>query len=601
MKIKSIRGWSDAYGSTILPAVVGLGVIPSNAGNNDAILIKLDPLGQGIWQTFYGGSFSEYNPDIAFDTLENIYATGNTTSHILPQTSATNSWPKGDTLSGNSDFYLLKLNSNGNAIKWAHFIGGSSDEDLFPNLSYDSTHYNIYFAGTTFSIDFPYIPSIVLNAFNQSSNMGGGDAILVKMDTTGEIIWSTFFGGPKLDQVSDISTEPGSFPRIIISGSTFNTINASSNILNPHCLPITQSGDYFPDCDTGGGNYHQLPGNDSVPAIHAEDGMLVEFDKNGVLNWSTLFGGNGDDFISSIKVVKNNVYIAGHSANSPLHFPLLNVPGGYNQTQYGSGLETAFFAKFKFREFKYCSFFGSSVTQAWGIDADESENFFVIGRTNTPHSILSCSPPTTDSTFSVCNGNGFYFEQDTLNAATNDSWIVGINYFCELVWSTYVGGNGDERCLGIKVSPTSSPKVLYTVGSSSSGDYDPNNFAKSYPYVNSSPAYSQPLKASSTDAFISRYVISHGISSEEQKNINNKIMIYPNPTNEIVTIVFQNINENDLKITISDLLGRIVSEKRIKNNERQLNLNLNSFPNGIYLIQILDNEKLYVAKVVKNE
>lgn len=58
------KGWQTEYGG----------------GLADAFLAKLDPIGQVMWSTYYGGSGWERFNSLVLDTLENIYAVGFTTS-----------------------------------------------------------------------------------------------------------------------------------------------------------------------------------------------------------------------------------------------------------------------------------------------------------------------------------------------------------------------------------------------------------------------------------------------------------------------------------------------------------------------------------------
>lgn len=82
-------------------------IAPTSGGKNTYIL-KLDSLGNFIWQTAFGGTNHPYSMDI--DNSGNIYITGtiNQTSDFDPSpTNSTNEMVNGDW-----DFYLVKLNQN---------------------------------------------------------------------------------------------------------------------------------------------------------------------------------------------------------------------------------------------------------------------------------------------------------------------------------------------------------------------------------------------------------------------------------------------------------------------------------------------------------
>ncbi|MGI8893274.1 MAG: T9SS type A sorting domain-containing protein, partial [Bacteroidia bacterium] len=71
------------------------------------------------------------------------------------------------------------------------------------------------------------------------------------------------------------------------------------------------------------------------------------------------------------------------------------------------------------------------------------------------------------------------------------------------------------------------------------------------------------------------------LTSVNELNGKNEIFVYPNPTNETLNIVGLDLN-NDNKILLFDLTGRIVLEKTIESNE----INLDKLQSGIYLSQI---------------
>jgi hypothetical protein len=70
---------------------------------------------------------------------------------------------------------------------------------------------------------------------------------------------------------------------------------------------------------------------------------------------------------------------------------------------------------------------------------------------------------------------------------------------------------------------------------------------------------------------------------------NEAIVVYPNPSNRIFTIA----TENSIKATVTDLQGRVLMELNDATT-----INLSQYANGIYLLQLLDDENR-VIKTVK--
>lgn len=76
---------------------------------------------------------------------------------------------------------------------------------------------------------------------------------------------------------------------------------------------------------------------------------------------------------------------------------------------------------------------------------------------------------------------------------------------------------------------------------------------------------------------------------------NNIYKTYPNPTNGIINFEF--VENNIKKLTISDITGKTIIKKvNIQQNEM---IDLSNFVNGIYIISIQTDNKIYTTKIVK--
>lgn len=82
--------------------------------------------------------------------------------------------------------------------------------------------------------------------------------------------------------------------------------------------------------------------------------------------------------------------------------------------------------------------------------------------------------------------------------------------------------------------------------------------------------------------------------SIENQNIENKINVFPNPSNSILNIKFSSSIEN-FEISIYNTNGQKVLYS--KDNKQ---IDISQFKNGIYLMKITDNETIYSFKLVKN-
>ncbi len=79
--------------------------------------------------------------------------------------------------------------------------------------------------------------------------------------------------------------------------------------------------------------------------------------------------------------------------------------------------------------------------------------------------------------------------------------------------------------------------------------------------------------------------------STSVKDLNtNTLQVYPNPTSGILNF---NLTENNTTINIIDITGKTL--KTVKTNSTKVSVNLNTFANGLYFYNVIDNEGNTVA------
>ena len=76
--------------------------------------------------------------------------------------------------------------------------------------------------------------------------------------------------------------------------------------------------------------------------------------------------------------------------------------------------------------------------------------------------------------------------------------------------------------------------------------------------------------------------IENNVSVEE--TIETSVNIYPNPVKDVLTIAADNVNQ----VVMYNSLGQIV--KTVKGNEGNINVNVNDLENGMYFVNIIDND-----------
>lgn len=78
-----------------------------------------------------------------------------------------------------------------------------------------------------------------------------------------------------------------------------------------------------------------------------------------------------------------------------------------------------------------------------------------------------------------------------------------------------------------------------------------------------------------------------------------RVKIYPNPADDIVTIETSGINLANLQVIMYDITGKIkYSATGISAN--MLDIDLNSYPNGVYIVELRTNDYRKMLKLLKN-
>jgi hypothetical protein len=81
----------------------------------------------------------------------------------------------------------------------------------------------------------------------------------------------------------------------------------------------------------------------------------------------------------------------------------------------------------------------------------------------------------------------------------------------------------------------------------------------------------------------------------------NEILIYPNPTNDMVTIGLGNLTSEELKqiqLEIYTVQGELV--KTVRPTENTYKMSVSALAKGVYLVQVMNDNQLTVKRLVIN-
>ena len=393
-------------GTTILP----------NAGNNDIFISKMSPAGDLIWARSFGSDVDDEGWGIFVDSSGNVYTTGyyQKTIDFDPGTGIHNLSSK-----GSSDIFICKLDSNGDFLgAWS--MGGTSD-DYGYGIFVDSIG-NIYTTGYfRFSSDFD--PSAG-GTFSITS-VGDKDVFISKLDSSGNFVWATAFGGTSADVGLGIA--------LYSSGNVYTT------------------GWFKGTVDFGVFN---------LVSNGIDDVYISKLDSNGNFVWARNMGGASSDVGQAVSVDSSgNVYSTGWFNGTADFDPGAGTFNLINSGQFGADI---FISKLDSDgNFVWAKGMGGTTSDVgYGISIDASGNVYTTGSFG---GTADFDPGA--GTFNLTSSGG------------SDIFINKLNKNGDFAWAKAMGNTSDD--FGYAISVDSSGNI-YTTGSfQGTVDFDPGDVGTS--------------------------------------------------------------------------------------------------------------------------
>ncbi|HET6992590.1 MAG TPA: T9SS type A sorting domain-containing protein [Bacteroidia bacterium] len=487
-----------------------------------------------------------------------------------------------DTLSLSYDAVVTRFDKNGNCL-WSTYYGGTNFDGANQIVTIDST---FVIAGMTSSTDLPMLYP------TQATNNGSYDAFLLVLDGAGQMIRSTYYGGSGGDQGLCIAKGPAN--EIVLAGSATSTD-----------LPYASSGFQ----GTMGGQI---------------DAFLAVFDDSLNVQWSTYYGGANPEDIHAICVTPQGeiAFVGGTRSNN---FPvtanawqagLLNQPDNY-LVKFGMDGSR-----------HYATFFGGTNNEdANGIVSDADGNLYMTGFT------YSADFPT--------QGNVF---QSNLQGQ-NDVYVSKFDVNGQLVWSTFVGGGGQDVAWAMyglgkyifvcgetesPAFPVSTTAIQATYASNGDGfvikmdtsgqmvsgtfmggngvdallaitvDADTSVITCGDTYSTDLPVANafQSTNATAGDGYVLKFGMSEELPlSFSSVNADHSISLFPNPSDGNISVSTQ--KGIIVKVDIVDMLGKLLICEH--ENAETVSLNVSDLSRGIYFLKVTDeNSCVHVIRFIRN-
>jgi len=433
-----------------------------------------------VYSTYLGGTGYDLALDIAVDPTGSAYVVGNTQSPDFPVNNAAQPTCTLLEMPGYAscdDVFVTKLSPDGTAIEYSTYIGGTNS-DVGNGIAVDGSG-SAYVTGMTWSGDLPTVNAIQPDFRSNPTYLG--DAFVAKLSQDGSaLVYSTYLGGSDEDRGNAIAVdEEGA---AYITGGTgsanFPTAgplqSAPAGSMDAFVAKLTPNGSALAYATFLGGQGYDIANDVAVsdeghasivgettsidfPTVNASQPMLqggndafiatVVPDGTALVH-SSYLGGPGFDWGWRLAVLDRNYYVTGTTSGD---FPVTEGPPV-------NGLSDAFVAIVSFEGLlSYGRYFGGAFEeQGLGIAVDPAGNFYVAGVTRSPDFPLR--HPIQE------------------HSGNDDFFIAKLNSAHEVIYSTYLGGQGVEIGAdgGISRGPSvavDSAGTAYVAGATSSLDF----------------------------------------------------------------------------------------------------------------------------------
>jgi len=398
------------------------------AGTEDIFIVKFNSIGKtgptisGTFATYFGGADFEEIQGMTVDNSNNVYLSGRVTSGsytTFPKVTLSGAYNQNfsTTNDGPDDGFITKISSL-DTVLWSTAVGGNYNGgnlkgEAITGMTTDNNG-NLYATGfsgssgqictapcTTPAATYFPLADPAGSSDTVRNNSGNCDAVVMKFNASGAILWSTMYGGQNNENTNNFYVRNGiavdANENIFITGYSFST-SYSPNY--PDFPKIVLSGAYNQSANNG-----------------SDDAFIAKFNSSYALVWSTFYGGSGDDVGFDVACGKQTglLYFTGVTSSST--FPTVNGdPDSYSQSGLIGGTD-AFLLKFTVAGTRlYAMWYGGSDYEEGESIATDLDGTHVIfcGRTNA-------------SNFPFHNLAGAYND----NIATgNDGYIANLMHVC---------------------------------------------------------------------------------------------------------------------------------------------------------------------------
>jgi hypothetical protein len=566
----------------------------TSRGSSDYWIVKTNENGIKQWDARFGGA--------SVDQLTCLQQTSDG-GYILGGISFSSaSGDKSEASRGKSDYWIVKINTNG-IKQWDATFGGTEEDELH---SIQETSDGGYILGGS---------SISNISGDKSQNSKGGkDFWIVKTDANGTKQWDATLGANLFEELfSIVQTSDGGY---ISGGYSLSDINGDKTqhnrgrydfwIVKMNAGGVKQWDKTFGGTDDdwlaqlqqttdggyilGGWSWSGIGGDKSQPTKGVNDYWLIKINTHGAKQWDADFGGNSNDYLTATQQTTDGGYIlGGYSSSSVSGDKTQNTQGGtdYWAVRVDSKGMKKWDTDFGGSDFDFC--YGTQQTTNGG---------FIIGG-------YSSSGISGDKTQATKGLNDYWIVKTTAetvqcNTPSNLSAVHITGNEAILKWNTVDGAIAYQ--FGYRKAGTFSWMTVYTTNYYKKlGGLLPNT---EYQWRVRAICSRQPLSLSPWSAVQSFNTTSlQNAITEDAITVNKKssTLVYPNPVLQSAVISFSLSNTSSVDITITDIDGRrvqVVATGNFSAGNHIIQFSRGQLVRGVYLLRIKTNESVTTKKII---
>ncbi|MFA6150975.1 MAG: SBBP repeat-containing protein [Chitinophagaceae bacterium] len=540
----------------------------TSAGGSDIFILSLDSIGRFQWAKQFSGSMEQSGSSIITDIAGNIYTTGSFSGptdfdpgvgvYSLNTTTGT----------GPGDAFVLKLNSTGDFIWAKQFTGTASKGGV--SVKVDKRQ-NVYSTGSFQStVDFDPGSGI----YNLKS-AGNNDIYVSKLDSSGNFLWAGQIGGKGSDGGASCALD--SMNNLFVTGNFAGTVDFDPDFIKSHTITSTLQGTF-----------------------------ILKLDSAGKFKWVKKFEGFSGG--TSITLDPDeNIYTTGSFRGDADFDP---GPGKYDLHVKGGGATDIFISRLNpAGDFVWAQSFGSTqyddgrsiVADGWGhiylagdfgdsVDFDPSKDTMYRRANGTTDAFVlkmqecfdynlnfikrTCKPYLFNS--KLLTTSGLYTEVFTSLSGCDSTVTVDLDITpVNAVITSYGLTMGVGTVLGATYQWVECPSYTAIPGANSR-------------------IYAAPAKGSYS------IIITLGdcsdtadcysptpLSIESYTGNQSVVSITPNPSTGTIRVLSTGMKNARLNIT--NMMGSLMLTDDLLTGDDQFDIS--TFPSGIYLVKILDDEQ----------